>query len=191
MSIQKAAFPISLLQTVEICQGDITCEGVDAIVNAANSHLSHGAGVASAILRAGGRVIAEESEAWVREHGQVTHASPAYTRAGNLPCRYVIHAVGPIWGSGEEESKLADAVRGSLALAGTLGLHSIAFPAISTGIYGFPKDRAAQVILSTIREFFQKNLTSPVQLTRLVLWDAESVQIFSTEAQRQFGAHAR
>ena len=88
-------------QVLQIARGDITAETVDAIVNAANSHLMHGAGVAGAIVRRGGPQIQVESSQWVREHGLVSHAEPAYTHAGNLPCRYVIHAVGPVWGEGE------------------------------------------------------------------------------------------
>src|SRR5512146_11618 len=97
-------------QRLELVSGDLTEEQVDAIVNAANSHLAHGGGVAGAIVRRGGPSIQAESDAWVHKHGPVTHAEPAYTGAGRLPCRYVIHAVGPIWGAGDEDGKLADAV---------------------------------------------------------------------------------
>jgi O-acetyl-ADP-ribose deacetylase len=187
MSSIVAAHSVPSGQSIEICQGDLLQERVDAIVNAANSHLAHGGGVAGAILRAGGRVIALESKAWVKEHGPVTHAEPAYTSGGALPCRYVIHAVGPIWGSGEEDRKLAEAVHGSLALADQLGLRSIAFPFISTGIYGFPKQPAARVILDTIWAYYRILPGSPLHLTRLVLREEESVQIFIAEAQRQLG----
>jgi O-acetyl-ADP-ribose deacetylase (regulator of RNase III) len=145
---------------LQIVQGDLTQEKVDAIVNAANSMLQHGGGVAGAIVRAGGRQIQAESDAWVRQHEPVSHSQPAYTSAGNLPCRYVIHAVGPVWGEGDEDHKLAQAVGGSLRVADRLGLDSIAFPAISTGIFGFPTQRAAGVILSVIREYFTQNPAS-------------------------------
>ena len=93
-------------QRFELLQADLTQQTVDAIVNAANSSLEHGGGVAAAILRAGGPIIQTESRAWVRDHGPVEHAHPAYTRAGKMPCKWVIHAVGPIWGSQDEEAKL-------------------------------------------------------------------------------------
>src|SRR5512144_2508720 len=100
-TIREHNFPSGI--RLQIVQGDITDEHVDAIVNAANRHLAHGAGVAGAILRKGGRVVQDESDRWVSQHGTVTHAEPAYTRAGSLPCRYVIHAVGPVWGEGDED----------------------------------------------------------------------------------------
>ena len=121
--LRKKAFPSGT--EFQIVQGDITLEAVDVIVNAANSHLQHGGGVADVIVRQGGQVIQQESDAWVRTHGPVSHAEPAYTLAGRLPCKYVIHAVGPIWGEGEEDAKLCAAVRGSLKLADELKLESI------------------------------------------------------------------
>lgn len=165
-------------QVVQIAQGDITAETVDAVVNAANSWLTHGAGVAGSIERWGGPQIQSESNQWVREHGPVSHAEPAYTHAGNLPCRFVIHAVGPVWSEGDEENKLAAAIRGSLQLAERLSLTSIAFPAISTGIYRFPKPRAAQVMLNTIHDYISSNPESGLKLIRLVLYDQETLQAF-------------
>jgi O-acetyl-ADP-ribose deacetylase (regulator of RNase III) len=165
-------------QILQLVQGDLTKEQTDAIVNAANSHLQHGGGVAGAIARAGGPQIQAESNAWVRQHGPVAHDHPAYTSAGNLPCQTVIHAVGPIWGEGDEDAKLAAAVKGSLELADQLKLASIAIPAISTGIYGFPKDRAAGVILLTIHEYFTSNPASSVKLVRLTLIDQPTLQAF-------------
>ncbi|HVN55629.1 MAG TPA: macro domain-containing protein [Anaerolineaceae bacterium] len=171
-------------QTLEIVQGDLTEEKVGAIVNAANEHLAHGGGVAGIISRRGGRAIQEESDAWVRQHGPVSHREPAYTSAGNLPCRYVIHAVGPVWGSGDEDQKLADAVRGSLELAEELELDAIALPAISTGIFGFPKERAARVILATI---FNTAISSPfshLRQVRVVLYDDATTALFSETLDR-------
>jgi O-acetyl-ADP-ribose deacetylase (regulator of RNase III) len=170
-------------QTLQLVEGDITAETTGAIVNAANKHLQHGAGVAGAILRRGGPVVQQESDAWVQTHGPVSHAEPAWTSGGNLPCRTVIHAVGPIWGDtqeadgGEDEdAKLAAAVTGSLCVADQLGLASIAFPAISTGVFGFPKERAAGVIIRTIREYFGK--PSGLKLVRLVLYDTSTITAF-------------
>lgn len=98
----KARYEFPGGQRLEIAQGDITAEDVEAIVNAANAMLQHGGGVAGVISRKGGPQIQEESNAWVREHGPVTHANPAYTRAGRLPFRFIIHAVGPVWGEGKK-----------------------------------------------------------------------------------------
>ena len=168
-------------QTLEIIQGDIITEKVDAIVNAANEQLDHGGGVAWAISRAGGPKIQAESDAWVREHGPVSHAEPAYTGAGNLPCRYVIHAVGPVWGDGDEDAKLAAAVRGSLWRADQLKLTSIALPAISTGIFGFPKERAARIIFAAIEACFLENPGSTVKLVRMTLFDQPTIDAFIRE----------
>ena len=165
-------------QTFQLVQGDLTAETVDAIVNAANSHLQHGGGVAGIIVRRGGYEIQAESDAWVREHGPVTHAEPAYTGAGRLQSRYVIHAVGPVWGEGDEDTKLVAAVTGSLALANRLGLSSIAFPAISTGIFGFPKERAANVIYTAIASYFKQFPSSALLLVRLTLFDQPTVDAF-------------
>lgn len=165
-------------QRLEVAQGDITTEQVDAIVNAANKNLQHGGGVAWAIARAGGPIIQQESDAWVRTHGPISHDQPAITRPGNLPCRYVIHAAGPIWGEGDEDAKLSAAVTSSLQAAERLGLQSVALPAISTGIYGFPKTRAAQVILSAIAGYFNGNPNSGVALVRVVLYDTPTFEAF-------------
>jgi putative ATPase len=177
-------------QVLQIAQGDITAETVDAIVNAANTYLEHGSGVAGAIVRRGGSQVQAESNQWVREHGLVTHAEPAYTNAGNLPCRYVIHAVGPRWGEGDEETKLAAAIQGSLKLAERLSLSSIAFPAISTGIFGFPKSLAARVCLTSIHDYLSDNLNSSLKLIRLVLFDQATLQAFVDEWEQNdhFGA---
>ena len=163
-------------QTLQLVGGDITAETTDAIVNAANQYLQHGAGVAGAILRRGGPAIQRESDAWVRAHGPVSHAAPAWTSGGDLPCRFVIHAVGPVWGDGDEHAKLAAAVSGSLSVADELKLASMAFPAISTGIFGFPKERAANVMLNSIQEY----LTEPtgIKLVRLVLYDPSTINAF-------------
>jgi O-acetyl-ADP-ribose deacetylase (regulator of RNase III) len=134
--------------------------------------------VAGAIVRRGGPQVQADSNEWVRQHGPVTHEQPAYTRAGNLHCLYVIHAVGPVWGEGEEDARLAAAIRGSLRLAEQLMLASISFPAISTGIFGFPKQRAAQIILSTIEAYFAQNPTSGLRQVRLALYDKPTLDAF-------------
>ncbi len=165
-------------QRLELVHGDLTEEHVDAMVNAANQHLAHGGGVAGAIVRKGGPIIQVESQAWVREHGLVSHAAPAFTRAGRLPCQYIIHAVGPVWGEGDEDQKLAAAVTGSLALADELKLASLAMPPISTGIFGFPKERAARIFLNTIADYFENHPQSGLQLIRFTIIDLETLRVF-------------
>lgn len=172
-------------QSLQIVQGDITLEEVDAIVNAANEHLAHGGGVAWAISKKGGATIQRESDDWVRKHGPVPHALPAWTSGGLLPAKYVIHAVGPVWGdthdvgtSGDEDGKLSDAVTGSLKVADELQCKSISMPAISTGIFGFPKDRAAGIIFSSIEKYFAKNQNSGVTQVRIVLFDQATIDSF-------------
>jgi O-acetyl-ADP-ribose deacetylase (regulator of RNase III) len=166
-------------QKLQLVHGDLTVEEVDVIVNAANAYLKHGGGVAGAIVHRGGGVIQLESDTWVRQWGAVSHEKPAYTGAGHLPCKVVIHAVGPVWGEGEEDSKLTAAVTGSLALADQLGLTSIAFPAISTGIFGFPKERAARLIFLTIQDYLEKTTSTGIKLVRLTLYDQATLDTFS------------
>ncbi len=163
---------------LQLINGDITSENSDAIVNAANEHLQHGAGVAGDISRRGGPNIQDESDAWVREHGPVKHAHPAWTSGGQLPARYVIHSVGPAWGEGNEDAKLEAAVDGTLKVADGLGLKSISMPAISTGIFGFPKERAAGIIIKTIKKFFEKSVDSSIKIVRLVLFDVPTLEAF-------------
>jgi len=174
-------------QTIRIVQGDLTEERVDAIVNAANEHLAHGGGVASAIVRKGGRVIQEESTAWVRDHGPVRTGTAAMTGAGRLPSSKVIHAVGPVWRGGKsgEEEDLTSAVQSALALASEHKLVSISLPAISSGIFGFPKKLCAQVILKAVGEFFQRHPDASVQEVNLVNIDHHTSDIFRREAERQ------
>ena len=131
---------------VRVIKGDITEAPVDAIVNAANSHLQHGGGVAGAIVRKGGRIIQEESD----RIGFVPVGESAATGAGTLPAKYIIHAVGPRWGEGDEEAKLRSAVRSTLTLADKMKLTTLAMPAISAGIFGFPKDRCARIMIEEI-----------------------------------------
>jgi len=178
MSEVLRVYSISSKCLFQVVIGDITKEHVDAIVNAANKSLQHGGGVAGVIAREGGRQIQQQSNAWVQNFGSVEHESPAYTDAGKLPCQVVIHAVGPIWGKGDEDAKLSAAIRGSLEVADQLGIKSIAFTAISTGIYGFPKARAARIFFHVIPEYIKENATSQISLIRLVLYDRLTVDVF-------------
>ena len=164
-------------QTIQIVQGDITIEEVDAIVNAANEHLQHGGGVAWAISKKGGDAIQKESDEWIRQHGLVPHSHPAWTSGGLLPAKYVIHAVGPVWGDGDEDNKLESAVTGCLRVAEELKCSSIALPAISTGIFGFPKDRAASIIFSTIEKYFEDH-ESNLKIVKLILFDQATIDVF-------------
>jgi O-acetyl-ADP-ribose deacetylase (regulator of RNase III) len=131
---------------LELVAGDITTVAVDAIVNAANSALAGGGGVDGAIHRAGGPTIMEEC----RRLGGCPTGDARATGAGDLPARYVIHAVGPVWhgGASGEPEALASAHRRSIEVADALGCESVAFPAISTGIYGYPVERAAEIALT-------------------------------------------
>ncbi len=165
-------------QTLQIVQGDITIEAVDAIVNAANENLAHGGGVARVISENGGPTVQQESDAWIRKHGPVSHAHPAWTLGGRLSAKYIIHAVGPVWGSGGEDQKLSDAVSGSFRVADELKCKSISMPAISTGIFGFPKDRAAKIIFSSILEYFSKTPGSNIQQIRIILFDSTTLEVF-------------
>lgn len=174
-------------QAIQIVQGDITIEEVDAIVNAANESLQHGGGVARSISNKGGPTIQDESDEWVRQHGAVSHAQPAWTSGGNLPAKYVIHAVGPVWGIGDEDNKLGSAVMGSLRVAEELECSSIALPAISTGIFGFPQDRAARIIFSSVEEYFSENQASKIKTVKLVLFDQSSADVFTKTWRDQWG----
>jgi O-acetyl-ADP-ribose deacetylase (regulator of RNase III) len=174
-------------QTLQIVQGDITIEEVDAIVNAANEHLQHGGGVAWAISKKGGSAIQKESEAWIQQHGRVPHSAPAWTSGGLLPAKVVIHAVGPVWGDGDEDNKLAAAVTGSLRVAEELKCSSLAMPAISTGIYGFPKERAAAIIFNAIENYFAANSSSGLRTIKLVLFDQPTVDVFLQSWQDKWG----
>ena len=160
--------------TVSAVHGDLTEQQVDAIVNAANSALAHGGGLAGAIVRRGGWVIQEESD----RLAPVPVGGAATTGAGALPCRWVIHAVGPRWGEGNEDSKLRSAIENSLKIAEQNQFQTISFPAISSGIFGFPKDRCASIILSAVRDYLQQHPESSLSEVRICLFDESTLQVF-------------
>lgn len=145
---------------LEVVNGDITQEDVDAIVNAANGYLSHGGGVALAIVKAGGRIIQDESDAIVRKSGPLKTGEAVLTTGGNLKARYVIHAVGPQWGEGNEEEKLRIAIVSALTIVKDNGFKSVSIPAVSCGIFGFPKERGTELIVNTVIGFVKSNKTS-------------------------------
>ncbi|MCI0512969.1 macro domain-containing protein [candidate division KSB1 bacterium] len=155
--------------------GDITESTVDAIVNAANSQLILGGGVAGAIRRKGGPTI----QAACDEIGNAEVGTAVVTTAGNLRARHVIHAVGPRMGEGDEDTKLTNATRNSLKAAEELQLNSLAFPAISTGIFGFPLDRAAQIMLATTAEYLAG--ATLIRQVQFFLFDEMAFEIFKKE----------
>jgi O-acetyl-ADP-ribose deacetylase len=144
--------------TVRAVVGDLTAATTDAIVNAANTHLRHGGGVAGAIARAGGDVIQDESDAWVDTHGPLRVGQAAVTGAGALPCRYVLHTAGPVYGQGDpdDETHLRRAVSGALAAAPP-DVRTIALPAISAGIYGYPPDEATAIIAAEVLGWLEQH----------------------------------
>ena len=153
----------------------MTAERVDAIVNAANTNLVHGGGLAGAIVAHGGEVIQEESI----KLAPVATGSAAVTSAGALPCRWVIHAVGPIWGEGNEEASLRSAVRASLDLAAELGAKTIALPAISTGIFGYPKREGTSTIVGETRSWLDGLHDSPLTTIRFTAFDEPTAALFA------------
>ncbi|MHA2610615.1 MAG: macro domain-containing protein [bacterium JZ-2024 1] len=163
--------------SLKIVEGDITEEKVDAIVNAANSFLKHGGGVARAIVDKGGKIIQEESD----RIGFVPVGQVAITTAGALPAKKVIHAVGPRWGEGNEEEKLRSAVWNSLEKAQSEGFQSIALPAISAGIFGFPKQECARILLTTARDFVLNHPLGSLREIRITLLDKSVLQAFLQE----------
>ena len=142
---------------IKLVKGDITKISVDCIVNAANTSLMGGGGVDGAIHRAGGPAILEDCRKIVARQGGCKVGEAVVTRAGRLPAKYVIHTVGPVWNGGNhnEEQKLADCYRSALKCAVELQCETIAFPGISTGIYKFPKARAAAIAIETVKHFLQ------------------------------------
>ena len=164
---------------MQLLKGDISLSEVDVIVNPANSHLNHGGGLAGFLANKAGPTLQQESTEWVNENGPVSHASPAYTGAGDLPFHYIIHAVGPIWGSGQEENKLKAAVNGALQLANDLKVQSIAIPAISTGVFKYPLEDAAKVIISTIYGYLRSNSDSFLKNLQLVVFNDQAASTFS------------
>ena len=166
---------------ITLVLGDITEQSVDAIVNAANSSLMGGGGVDGAIHRKGGpAILAACRDLRASRYGKGLKTGQAVaTTAGNLPARWVIHTVGPVYSAGEDRSELlASCHRESLRVADELGAKTVAFPAISTGIYGWPIDSAAEIALAAVREW-----ATSVAEVRFVLFDRDALRAFEARQQ--------
>lgn len=162
---------------IEVIKGDITRIKADAIVNAANSSLLGGGGVDGAIHRAGGPAILEECKKIVAKQGGCSTGEAVITTAGNLPAKFVIHTVGPVWYGGRQNEKelLANCYKNALQLAVTHHCKTIAFPNISTGVYRFPKDEAAIIAVNTVNEFLMQ--TDVVEKVFFVCFDDENFEL--------------
>jgi O-acetyl-ADP-ribose deacetylase (regulator of RNase III) len=162
---------------IELIKGDITTVVVDAIVNAANSSLLGGGGVDGAIHRKGGKAILEECMAIRAKQGGCTTGQAVITTAGNLPAKYVIHTVGPVWNDGHknERSLLHDCYTNSLDIARQHNVKTIAFPNISTGIYHFPKEEAATIAINAVQHFEYKEAFEKILF---VCFDEENYRIY-------------
>jgi O-acetyl-ADP-ribose deacetylase (regulator of RNase III) len=168
---------------ISVIKGDITKMKVDAIVNAANNSLLGGGGVDGAIHRAGGVEILEECKKIRERQGGCKTGEAVITGAGKLQARYVIHTVGPVWyGDGTENELLASAYRNSLKLAAENGVKTIAFPNISTGVYDFPKQEAADIAFKTVVEFMRTNLVPEEVL--FCCFDDENYEIYKGLEQK-------
>jgi O-acetyl-ADP-ribose deacetylase (regulator of RNase III) len=165
---------------IELIKGDITKIKVDAIVNAANSSLMGGGGVDGAIHRAGSTAILDECKKIIAKQGSCKTGEAVITTAGNLPAKFVIHTVGPVWNNGKknESTLLAACYQNSLKLAVEHKLSSIAFPNISTGIYGYPKEEAAEIAINTVTEFFDQ--TDLITKVYFVCFDEENYQLYDS-----------
>jgi len=162
---------------IRLVKGDITESNMDVIVNAANSYLKHGAGVAGAIVRKGGSIIQQESD----KIGYVQVGSAVITTSGRLPCNAVIHTVGPRMGQGNEDNKLRKSVQSCLRLATEKGFKSISMPAVSSGIFGFPKDRCAKILLEESKSFLEVNKKTSIQIIEFCIFDDETLGYFKSE----------
>jgi len=173
-----------VIPAVDIVHGDITQVETDAIVNAANGSLMGGGGVDGAIHRAGGPAILRECRDIIKRIGHCDTGQAVYTTAGNLPASYVIHTVGPVWhgGNENEQEDLRSSYRNSLDLAQSLSCKSIAFPNISTGIYGYPKVKAAETALSEI-SIWQEEHGHSIRIM-IVCFDEENYRIYKKKSAK-------
>lgn len=161
--------------TFEIVSGDLLKEKTDVIVNAANSYLSHGGGIAAIIDREAGEELTKEGDKIVKEKGPVPTGSAVITTAGKLPFKGVIHCVGPRFGEGQEEEKLKKAIKNALEIAKEKNFKSLSFPAVSSGIFGVPKDICARAYTRAVLEFSKENPSSNLKNIRIVLFKDEEM----------------
>lgn len=168
----------SSFSRITLLQGDITKLDVDAIVNAANSSLMGGGGVDGAIHRAGGPTILAECREIVARHGQCGTGQAVITSGGNLPAKFVIHTVGPVWhgGNSNETQLLRNVYLNSLKLAVENGVETIAFPNISTGVYGFPKGKASLIAIEMVTQFLSEN--DQIKQVYFVCFDQENYDLY-------------
>lgn len=168
-----------MIERIQIIKGDIIEQQIDAIVNAANSSLMGGGGVDGAIHRAGGPAILEECRKIIAKQGRCPTGEAVITTAGLLPAKYVIHTVGPVWAGGknDEANKLSNCYKNSLQLALEFKIETIAFPNISTGIYGYPKEDAAKIATGTVINFLRTN--SSIKQVRFVCFDDENFVLYN------------
>ncbi|MCH5596481.1 O-acetyl-ADP-ribose deacetylase [Niabella ginsengisoli] len=171
------------MNQIIIVKGDITKLEADAIVNAANTSLLGGGGVYGAIHRAGGKEILDECKKIVARQGGCKVGEAVITIAGNLPAKFVIHTVGPVWNGGvnNENEKLERCYLNSLQLATENKCKTIAFPSISTGVYRFPKDKAAKIAITAVRKFL--NISDQIEKVFLISFDEENYSILQSELE--------
>ena len=169
---------------IEVIKGDITKISVDAIVNAANTSLLGGGGVDGAIHRAGGNAILEDCRKIIARQGGCKTGDAVITTAGNLPAKFVIHTVGPVWNGGnkDENLKLTSCYQNSLSIASEYKCKSIAFPNISTGVYGYPKDKAATVSIKAISTFEKNDIS--IEKVFIVCFDDENFTLVKKELEK-------
>lgn len=185
---------------LQVRKGDLTMEKVDAIVNAANGRLQHMSGLAGAIVKNGGQSIQIESNKIIKQLGrELENGEVVETTNGDLPCKIIFHAVGPIWssfksksspvGTEQEDFELSMCVEASLTKAIEKGFSSLSIPAISSGIFGYPKDRCAKVLFNTVEQFFKEN-KDKIPMDRLEVrftnFDDETCNIFSNEFKSRY-----
>jgi len=177
--------------SIQVRHGDMTTEEVDCIVNAANSSLDHASGLAGAIVKKGGDIVQTESDVYVAKNGRLEEGGVAVTSAGKLPCKNVLHAVGPTWHGGNEgeEIILGMTVRSCLDKANELKHTSISLPAISSGIFGFPKEKCAVVMFDMAFQFIQENSgKTSLKEIRFTNFDDKTVEIFDKECKKRLAS---
>ena len=175
-------------QTVTVLQADITSERVDVIVNAANEYLRHGGGVAAALASVGGEEFVADSDRWVSEHGPIRSGDAAVTVGGRLQATWVVHVVGPRYREGQDNpALLRDAIRAALDASTRVGAETVAMPAISTGVFGYPLDAATEVIASQCIRWVRQH-RGVLREIRLVGYDGRTAEAFRRGLERAIAA---